>query len=122
MRKLIHFPLNSDTFGHQFGIKSLDKENQITIRTDGYKDDISLKNELINEDPDYYSVSTDRSKKSEEEASILLINKRNSLLETAKSLQEDLVILSGDSNLGHPIIAGVVCFPNGWAIREKFGM
>ena len=122
MRKLIHFPLNSDTFGHQFGIKSLDKENQITIRTDGYKDDIILKNELINEDPDYYSVSTDRSKKSEEEASILLINKRNSLLETAKSLQEDLVILSGDSNLGHPIIAGVVCFPNGWAIREKFGM
>ena len=53
MRKLIHFPLNSDIFGHQFGIKSLDKENQITIWTDGYNDDISLKNELINEDPDY---------------------------------------------------------------------
>ena len=116
MRKLIHFPLSSDTFGHQFGIKSLVKENQITKRTDSYKDEISLKNDLIKTDQGYYSVSTNRSIKSEEEASILLINKRNNLLETAKSLQEDLVILSGDSNLGHPIIAGVVCFPNGWAI------
>ena len=43
MRKLIHFPLSSDTFGHQFGIKSLDKENQITKRTHFYKDEIRLK-------------------------------------------------------------------------------
>ena len=89
MRKLIHFPLSSDTFGHQFGIKSLVKENQITKRTDSYKDEISLKNDLIKTDQDYYSVSTDRSIKSEEEASILLTNKRNSLLETAKSLHQE---------------------------------
>ena len=89
MRKLIHFPLRSDTFSHQFGIKSLDKKNQITKKTDCYKDEISLKNDLIKTDQDYYSISTNRSIKSEEEASILLINKRNRLLETAKSLQED---------------------------------
>ena len=50
MRKLIHFPLSSDTFGHQFGIKSLVKENQITKRTDSYKDEISLKLSLYTSD------------------------------------------------------------------------
>jgi hypothetical protein len=42
-------------------------------------------------------------------------------LRVAQSIQEDVVILKGDVGAGHPVIAGVVCFPSGWTIAEKIG-
>ena len=122
MRKIIHFPLNSDTFSHQFGIRSLGKDEPIITRTEDYQKEIEIKRTLLSEHPEYYSHSTPEGSESEIEASALLTGKPNPLLKTAKAIQEDLVILSGDSTSGHPIIAGVVCFPNGWTINEKVGM
>ena len=122
MKKIIHFPLNSDTFSHQFGIKSLDKEETIIKRTENYQKEIEIKRTLLSEHPEYYSHSTPEGSESEVETSTLLTGTSNSLLQTAKEIQEDLVILGGDASSGHPIIAGVVCFPNGWTINEKIGM
>ncbi|MFL2483069.1 MAG: heme-dependent oxidative N-demethylase family protein, partial [Verrucomicrobiales bacterium] len=122
MRKIIHFPLNSDTFSHQFGIKSLGKDEPIITRTEDYQKEIEMKRILLSEHPEYYSHSMPEGSKSEIETSTLLTGTSNSLLKTAKEIQEDLVILNGDTSSGHPIIAGVVCFPNGWTINEKIGM
>lgn len=122
MRKIIHFPLSSEIFSHQFGIKALDKNSSITIRTDEYEKEVQLKKDLLEDDPQYYSFSAPQSSDAEREASSLLTSKSTCLKETAKSVQEDLVILSGNAALGHPIIAGVVCFPNGWTIRDKAGL
>ena len=44
-----------------------------------------------------------------------------SLVSVSSSIQEDVVILSGDPQTEHAILAGVVCFPSGWSIAEKIG-
>lgn len=36
-------------------------------------------------------------------------------------IQEDLAIMAGDVAGGFPIVAGLVCFPSGWSIRDKLG-
>ena len=122
MRKIIHFPLNSDTFSHQFGIRSLGKGEPIITRTEDYQKEIEIKRTLLSEHPEYYSHSTPEGSESEIETSTLLTGRPDPILKTAKEIQEDLVILGGDASSGHPIIAGVVCFPNGWTIKKKIGM
>ena len=121
MSKIIHFPLQSDQFSHQFGIKSLAPGQNILERTDEFEAEIKLKEILLSEDPQYYACSTPESVLAEEEVSMILTGEPDKLIEISKKIQEDLVILSGDSSLGHPIIAGTVCFPNGWTITEKIG-
>ena len=107
MRKIIHFPLSSEIFSHQFGIKALDKNSSITIRTDEYEKEVQLKKDLLEEILNI-TLFLPQSSDAEREASSLLTSKSTCLKETAKSVQEDLVILSGDAALGHPIIAGGV--------------
>ena len=121
MSKIIHFPLISDQFSHQFGIKSLAPEQNILESTDEFKNQLALKKILLSQDPQYYSCSTPESVLAEDEVSMMLTGRPDKLMETSKKIQEDLVILSGEASLGHRIIAGTVCFPNGWTISEKIG-
>ena len=121
MSKIIHFPLISDQFSHQFGIKSLAPGQNLLERTDEFKNQLALKKTLLSQDLQYYSCSTSESVLAEDEVSMMLTGKPDKLIETSKNIQEDLVILSGDASLSHPIIAGTVCFPNGWTISEKIG-
>jgi hypothetical protein len=36
-------------------------------------------------------------------------------------MQEDLLILSGNATNGMPLVAGQLCFPNGWCLDDKMG-
>jgi dimethylamine monooxygenase subunit A len=38
-----------------------------------------------------------------------------------RQVVEDLVLLSGDSAAGFPVVAGQVCFPNDWSLPDKLG-
>jgi hypothetical protein len=38
-----------------------------------------------------------------------------------RQVQEDLLVLSGDVTHGMPLIAGHLCFPNDWCLRDKLG-
>ena len=38
-----------------------------------------------------------------------------------RQVQEDLLILSGDVAQGMPLIAGHLCFPNDWCLKDKLG-
>ncbi|RZO18893.1 MAG: DUF3445 domain-containing protein [Verrucomicrobiaceae bacterium] len=121
MSRIIYFPLISDQFSHQIGIKSLAPGNSLLERTDRFEDELKLKRDLLSNDPHYYACSTPQSAQAEEEVSMMLTQEPEDLIETSKKIQEDLIILSGDASMGHPIIAGIVCFPNGWTITEKIG-
>jgi hypothetical protein len=137
---LRYFPLTSDRFEHQFGIRALPSDEAIVEATERYADEIAIKGQLLAEDADNYVRAVDGSEAAQLEAARLLllaapflsdsgnaltgekINLENrSLLTIASHLQEDVVLLSGDASQGHPVIAGVVCFPSGWAIGDKLG-
>jgi hypothetical protein len=38
-----------------------------------------------------------------------------------RQMQEDLLILSGNAEDGMPLVAGQLCFPNGWCLDDKMG-
>ena len=38
-----------------------------------------------------------------------------------RQVQEDLLLLSGDVTQGMPLIAGHLCFPNDWCLKDKLG-
>jgi dimethylamine monooxygenase subunit A len=97
--------------------------------TEHYAAEIELKQRLLAEDLENYFAALPGSEPAQQEAASLvarcagkpLQSGDDSLLSMARLVQEDLVVLSGDSASGHPVIAGVVCFPSGWTIREKLG-
>lgn len=142
---MIDFPLGSDRFEHDFGIRALAPGQLILERTSAYPDQIRLKRKLLREDPANYlqflpeshdacrdaadflkplvdSLRCDESFPSDGELAAEESPGYRPLLRLAKSIQEDLVILSGDPQTGHAIVAGVVCFPSGWSIADKIGM
>jgi hypothetical protein len=38
-----------------------------------------------------------------------------------RQVVEDLILLSGDTGAGFPVIAGQLCFPNDWSLPDKLG-
>jgi hypothetical protein len=119
------FPLTGNRFEHQFGIRALPPSESIFLRTDQYADEIAEKKRLISDDHSNYVAVLPQAEQALLETSVLILDHADAALEfidAALSVQEDLVICSGDSSGGFPIIAGVVCFPSGWSIAEKIGM
>ena len=128
---LPYFPLTHDRFEHQFGIRALPDGDSIIESTRERTSEIEIKRQLLQEDPDNYFQAAPSSEPAQREAASLIAQSAaipvpepdcsSPLLDVARQVQEDLVVLSGDSASGHPVIAGVVCFPSGWSIRDKMG-
>ena len=137
---MLHFPLRTDRFDHDFGIRAIPPELSILERTGSFDAEVVLKNRLLAEDPANYFQALPESAPACGEAAELVDalvdgnparqertrepcaeDDGNPLLSVARTIQEDLVVLSGDHQSGHPIIAGVVCFPSGWSIADKIG-
>lgn len=38
-----------------------------------------------------------------------------------RQVQEDLLVMSGETTSGMPLVAGHLCFPNAWCIEDKIG-
>jgi len=118
---ICYFPLKTDRFEHQFGVRALRSGETIVERTESFAAEVALKCQLIDEDRANYVQLTSASEASGREAAELLTGRAQSLVDVAVAIQEDLVILSGDFATGYPITAGVVCFPSGWSIADKIG-
>jgi hypothetical protein len=136
-----YFPLSSDTFMHQFGVRALEQGESILETTDHYEAEIKAKRSALELDPDYYFAADENSVESQVDAVRLIIeatqilseshNTRSGetleidptrpLLSISRHVQEDLTILRNDSEAGFPLIAGSVCFPSGWCIGDKIG-
>ncbi len=128
-----YFPLQDDRFEHQFGISALPANESILEQTDHYQEEIQLRRELLRSDLANHFQALPQSEPAQREATETLaatapeLFKNRSaedgppLLDAAKYVQEDLVLLSGDAASGHGVIAGAVCFPSGWSIRDKIG-
>ena len=121
MSRIPYFPLSHDCFEHQFGVQALKPGQSILERTASYDSEIALKQQLIEADQANYFQVLSGSEPSQREAANLLVGRDCQLIEAAVKIQEDVVLLDGDPESNHPIIAGVVCFPSGWTIAEKIG-
>ena len=102
-------------------MRAIQPHESIVERTDLFDVQIELKRQLLLSDRDNHCQSLPLSEPAQQEASERLIGRSCLLIDAATVVQEDLVVLSGDADAGHPIIAGVVCFPSGWTIAEKIG-
>ncbi len=143
-----HFPLRNDRFEHDFGVRAIPPGEGILDRTRESDQEVALKCELLEKDlPNYFQALPESSSACEEAASMLasqaspdaVIDQDSTsrshdadcpglaLLNVARTIQEDVVVLrgdeqQGDEERGHPILAGVVCFPSGWSIADKVGL
>ena len=123
------FPLSGTRFEHQFGIRALPETESIFLRTDKFVDETAEKKRLIRQDHNNYVAALPKATPAISETAELIQTHVGSQVGegesgwvgAALSVQEDLVICSGESGSGFPIIAGVVCFPSGWTIAEKIG-
>ncbi len=122
MGSLKYFPLTSDKFEHQIGVRALRAGESIVERTESFDAQIELKLKLLAADRDNYFQAIDGVQAAQYEAAEMLTGESCPLIETATKIQEDVVILSGDPGAGHPITAGLVCFPSGWSIADKIGL
>ena len=131
-----YFPLTTDRFEHQFGIRALGANESIVEATDAYAAEIKLKRQLLDERRDYYLQSHPNSLPAQREVAALVIDSadfldvhQNTLLDEqfeidnemplfgiTRHVQEDLAIMSGESENGYPLIAGSITFPSGWCI------
>jgi hypothetical protein len=136
-----YFPLDSDRFEHQFGIRALAAGQPLLEATELYGEEIALKRSSLASNRDHYYQATRGTESVQLEAfefiadqTPFLANRFNSILDEpvvegadppllaiARHVQEDLLIMSPDAAAGYPLVAGVVCFPSGWCIGDKLG-
>jgi hypothetical protein len=136
-----YFPLTTDRFEHQFGIRALAESESIIEATDRYQHEIQLRRGAFAADPTYYFSAEATSIAAQRDARDLILtaadflaggwnSKLNEpvdcqceppLLEIAQHVQEDLAIISDDAERGFPLIAGAIAFPSGWCIGDKLG-
>ncbi|MGV3483486.1 MAG: heme-dependent oxidative N-demethylase family protein [Planctomycetaceae bacterium] len=135
-----YFPLVSDDFSHSLGVRALGEGERLVETTSQYRSEIVLKRKLLDAHPEWYLAADDDTKAAQQEAfdyllqwSAHLESCRNTLLQEtieageqpllsiARHLQEDLVLLANDASRDCPVVAGAVCFPSGWSLRDKMG-
>ncbi|QEG42372.1 heme-dependent oxidative N-demethylase family protein [Roseimaritima ulvae] len=132
-----YFPLTSDRFQHDFGVRALPAEQSVIEVTELYEEQIQQRRRLLRDDRDAYYRGDDASLPDQHEAfewiagqaplpefpqlDLLALEDEPPLLLAGQHVQEDLVLMRDDFAAGYPIVAGVVCFPSGWCIADKMG-
>ncbi len=132
VRGLRYFPLTSDRFRHDFGVRALSPEQTVIEATEQYHQQVQLRRSQLLRDRDSYYRGDEASLPAQQEAlqwimaqasflELPLDDPEPPLLVAGRNVQEDLVLMADDYASGYPIMAGVVCFPSGWCIAEKIG-
>ncbi|MGB7345817.1 MAG: DUF3445 domain-containing protein [Pirellulaceae bacterium] len=136
-----YFPFTSNRFEHQFGIRAIPAGETIVEATDLYANEIQQKRQQLDRDTNSYFAATPDSLMAQREAAAMIGNAASfltpdhndlidepieiddtaPLLSISQHVQEDLAIMSGNADAGFPLIAGSICFPNGWSVTEKLG-
>lgn len=134
MRTMIpdaYFPLRSEAFAMSMGTRPLEPGERLLDRDPSRIDaELALKRSQIAADRAEYVQLPTHTREAQHEAAALLcrdmgIDVPTALATDAEPLlwpgmrvQEDLCLLDL-SQPGVPLVAGVVCFPGDWSIREK---
>jgi hypothetical protein len=138
------FPLVRPVFEHQFGVSALPSSRPIIEITKSYSVEIATRRWLLESDNrETYLVEPEDGGDGAIGQTIDLIlrhcghlcNRDGELLNSingdhipvsdisldwlGKNIQEDIVIMADDADAGFPLIAGCVCFPSGWSVRDK---
>jgi hypothetical protein len=140
-----HFPLNEARFRHQFGIRALPGDETVLQMTDEYRTQVELRQQLLSsEHREHYLVDPPQMRSAAREIVQWLAKRDGTFIIDGNrvrhpasaatvplsdasfewlgcQLQEDMVLLSGVAERGFPIVAGCVCFPSGWSLKEKLG-
>lgn len=125
-----YFPLTSDQFHHDFGVRALPPEQSVIEATELYDEQIQLRRQQLQRDRDAYFRADDTCLPAQQEALQWIVDQADflelplggdepPLLAAGRHVQEDLVLMRDDFASGYPIVAGVVCFPSGWCIADK---
>ncbi|WP_153557845.1 heme-dependent oxidative N-demethylase family protein [Roseimaritima sediminicola] len=125
-----YFPLASDRFRHDFGVRALPAEQSIIDVTGEHAAELALRASLLDQNRDAHFRAAADSLDAQRDAFDWIDRQTGGvltkppsgeppLLTAGRQVQEDLVLLRDDFSAGYPICAGVVCFPSGWSIEEK---
>lgn len=114
-----YFPFLSPRFELRLGVTPLTAEQSILEQDAATPAELQEKKRLLAEWPDYYQQALPGSEPAQREAAAVLQRPAATLAELGALVAEDLLILraSGEQEL----IAGHLCFANGWCLNEKMG-
>ena len=122
-----------DAFRHRVGVKPLDLANWF-VRDDEWEPTIAMKRTLLAERRDQVVSFRDDGHDAAQEAAELVLawsGKSTSrtgvdaLVDAALSVPDDLTVLRSipsDDGEQLPFVAGVVCSPSRWRLKEKIGL
>lgn len=120
-----YFPFTQPVYEMSFGIRALADGEPIFERDEHYGHEIALKRQLLAEDRSYCFRGMPGSEPAQQEVARFVCAQVGAvptadLNEAGLQVQEDLLVLSPLQ--GFPLIAGQLCFPNGWSLPEKLGL
>ncbi len=123
------FPLDGSAFELPFGVEILRQSDPLLIATESCSHELQIKKDLVSESlEDYFKAIADshaaqtlvcRYLQQKHPKLNFNADDPRPLLSTALQVQEDLVLLQGDSP--HRLLAGAVFFPAGWSVTDKVG-
>lgn len=123
------FPLDGSSFEMVLGIQVLKEHEPLLVATESQARELQIKAVQATESlGDYFQAAADsqaaqlravRYLQTKHPELAYVADDRSPLLSMAMQIQEDLVLLDGESP--HRLLAGAVFFPSGWSIAEKIG-
>ena len=125
--------LVGDTFRHRVGVKPLDLDRWF-VRDDEWQPTIRMKEELLERRRDDVVAFRDDGHEVAQEAAELVLgwlgkttarSGVDALVDAALAVPDDLTVLRsipGTDGEQLPFVAGVVCSPSRWRLREKIGL
>jgi len=123
------FPLTGASFELPLGIKVLNDAEPLLVRTESHSQELQFKKAQAAGSLDDYFQASPASHRAQVLACRYLRSRHpeldfvadepHPLLSLAMQIQEDLVLLQGDSL--HRLLAGAVFFPSGWSVADKIG-
>lgn len=119
MIPLQYFPFFSPRFELRLGVAPLSAGESILVRDRSTPQELQEKAILLAESPEYYQQALPGSEPAQREAAALLGFPGQMLSEVGAAVAEDLLILRANGE--QELIAGHLCFANGWCLDEKMG-
>jgi hypothetical protein len=123
------FPLDGSPFEMVLGIHVLREQEPLLVATESRTRELQIKQTQATESlDDYFQASADSQSAqlravhylhTKHPELVAVADDRPPLLSMAMQIQEDLVLLDGESP--HRLLAGAVFFPSGWSIADKIG-
>lgn len=123
------FPLQEPAFAHEFGVRALPQGQSPWRRTGDFAQQLRLKKRVRRLRPDISFATVPGSLPLCEEVAHWVADTapwvqahagRHPLEDVGLQIQEDLAVMADAP--GFPLVAGLVCLPSGWSVRDKLGL